>query len=109
MSGTVTSALDGRPLPAGRITVAGTGIQTTSGANGGYALKVPSLQDTLVFDYIGFSERRVPIDGRSTVNVSMQPTAITMQEVVVTGYGQQHATRSFEARSYTMSERIVTP
>ena len=108
VSGTVTSALDSRPLPAGRITVAGTDVQTTSGANGGYALKVPSLQDTLVFNYIGFHELRVAIAGRSIVNVAMHPTAITMQEVVVTGYGQQQQ-KDVTGSIATLDSATVTP
>src|SRR5690606_29896114 len=38
---------------------------------------------------IGFAEQRVPMEGRSTINVSLETEAIALQEIVAIGYGTQ--------------------
>src|SRR6266545_4696425 len=89
VSGTVTSALDARPLPGARVVIKGTSIHTITGPTGQYAVEAPSATDTLVFTMIGFTPVEAGVAGRSVVNVVMQAAAIMMQEVVVTGYGTQ--------------------
>src|SRR6266511_3315513 len=89
VSGTVTSRLDGSPLPGARVTVKSSNVATLTGTNGRFALNAPNPTDTLVVSFIGFSQKEVPIEGRSVVNVAMEQSPIVMQEVVVTGYGTQ--------------------
>ena len=89
VSGTVTSADDGRPLPGARVFVKGTSIGTLTGANGRYTLNARTPDDTLVVSLIGYRPFEVAIGGRTVVNVSMEAAAIMMQDVVVTGYGVQ--------------------
>jgi len=89
VNGTVTSSVDGRPLPGARVTVKNSNIVTLTGTNGRYSLNAPNASDTVVVAFIGFAQREVPIDGRSIVNVVMEQSPILMQEVVVTGYGTQ--------------------
>lgn len=89
VSGLVTSAEDGRPLPGVAVTVEGTDIGMITASNGRYLLRVPDGNGTLVFSSIGFAEQRVPIEGRSTINVSLETEAIALQEIVAIGYGTQ--------------------
>ncbi|HLR32073.1 MAG TPA: carboxypeptidase-like regulatory domain-containing protein, partial [Fodinibius sp.] len=76
-------------LPGVNVIIKGTTTGTTTDAEGGFSLNVPSLQDTLVFSYVGYQTREVPIDGREQIEVSLQPQAITGEEMVVVGYGTQ--------------------
>src|SRR5438046_2095862 len=89
VTGTVTSAVDSSLLPAVRVSVKGTTTATLSATNGRYSITVPSPNDTLVFTIIGFRANQVPIGGRTVVNVVLEGAAVSMQEVVVTGYGTQ--------------------
>lgn len=89
VSGVVMSSADGSPLSGARVVVKGTSVGTLTGTNGRYVIAAPSPGDTLVVSYIGFRAQEVGIAGRSAVNVSMEPLAILMDEVVVTGYGTQ--------------------
>jgi len=89
VSGTVTSADDGQPLPGVNVIVKGTTTGTSTGSNGEYELNVPSLQDTLVFSFVGYQKQTVPIDGRTTIDVAMRMQTIGGEEIVVVGYGQQ--------------------
>jgi TonB-linked SusC/RagA family outer membrane protein len=87
VSGRVTSAEDGQPLPGVNIVVKGTAIGTATDLDGRYSLAVPSPNDTLVFSFVGFESASIPVAGRSVIDVQLQPAVITGEEVVVVGYG----------------------
>lgn len=85
VTGTVTDAGTGEPLPGVNVVVKGTTTGTSTDSEGNYELNAPSLQDTLVFSFIGYQTQEVPINGRTEVNVALQPQAILGDEIVVTG------------------------
>ncbi len=87
ITGTVT-AEDG-PLPGVNVLVKGTAIGTVADFDGNYSIDVPASGTALVFSYLGYAKQEVPIDGRSTINVTMQEDAQALSEVVVVGYGTQ--------------------
>jgi len=89
ISGKVTDGTTGQPLPGVNITVEGTLIGTATDNEGNYTLSVPSLDETLVFSFIGYQTREIPIDGRTVINVDLQPIAITGEDILVIGYGTQ--------------------
>src|SRR5699024_3484471 len=89
IEGQVLDQPTGETLPGVNVIIKGTTTGTTTDAEGGFSLNVPSLQDTLVFSYVGYQTREVPIDGREQIEVSLQPQAITGEEMVVVGYGTQ--------------------
>ena len=89
VSGTVRDDSTGSPLPGVNIKVKGTTTGTTTNGSGHYSLNVPSLQDTLIFSYIGYKTRTVPINGRTTINLSLKSQTIAGQQMVVVGYGKQ--------------------
>lgn len=88
-TGTVTDAQTGEPLIGVNILVVGTSTGTATDADGHYSLTVSSLQDKLRFSYIGYKTKTVPINGRTTINVAMEPTVMTGEELVVIGFGTQ--------------------
>lgn len=87
VSGTVTDSQTGNPLIGVNILVKGTSLGGTTDTKGHYSLSVPSLQDTLVFSYIGYKKKPVPIDGRTTINVTMVSQLVKGQQMVVTAFG----------------------
>ncbi len=89
VTGRVTDASSGEALPGVNVVVKGTTVGTATDSRGNYQLTAPSLQDTLVFSFIGYQTEEVPIDGRTVINVSLRSQALTGEEVVVTGYGTQ--------------------
>lgn len=54
VSGTVTDAESGETLSGVNVIVKGTTSGTLTDSEGSYELLVPSLQDTLVFSFIGY-------------------------------------------------------
>src|SRR5699024_1822586 len=76
ITGTVTDAQSGETLPGVNILVKGTSTGASTHAGGSYAVTDPSLQDTLVFTYIGYQRQEVPVNGRMEIDVGLQPQAI---------------------------------
>jgi TonB-linked SusC/RagA family outer membrane protein len=89
VSGNVTSAEDGQPLPGVSVLVKGTAIGTATDANGSYTLRLPSNSNVLVFSFVGMTSQEIETTGKSTVDVSMEQDATQLSEVVVVGYGTQ--------------------
>ncbi len=80
---------NGTPLPGVNVLVKGTGIGTSTDANGNFKLNVPDTRNVLVFSYIGYVTQEENITGRSTVNVSLVVDTKSLDEVVAIGYGEQ--------------------
>lgn len=89
ISGKVTAKSDGSPLPGVNILIKGTTNGTATNPDGNYTLNVSSLQDTLVFSYIGYNPQTVPINGRSTIDIVLVSKTYGGQALVVVGYGTQ--------------------
>ena len=85
VSGKVTSET-GDPMPGLTITVKGTTNGAATNIDGSFSLPVPNANSVLVFSFIGYETQEVPVNNRTTVNVTMQPDAKALEEVVVTGY-----------------------
>jgi TonB-linked SusC/RagA family outer membrane protein len=89
VSGRVTDLSDGSGIPGVNIVVKGTNNGTTTDATGGYTLSVADGNSTLIFSFIGYSTKEVPLNGLTSVDVSLEADITTLQEVVVVGYGSQ--------------------
>ncbi len=88
ISGVVTDAADQSAIPAVSIVVKGTTTGTQTDANGRYSINAPS-NSTLVFTYIGYTTREVPVTNQATLNIALQSEAQNLEQVVVVGYGTQ--------------------
>lgn len=89
VSGVVTDSDSGESLPGVNILLKGTTRGTTTDLEGSYQISNISPSDTLVFNYIGYGNVEVPINGRSAIDVQLSPETIVGDELVVVGYGQQ--------------------
>ncbi|MFO7621057.1 MAG: SusC/RagA family TonB-linked outer membrane protein, partial [Bacteroidales bacterium] len=88
VTGTVSSETDD-PLAGATVQVEGTALGTITDINGRYTIDVPSRDAALLFSFVGYVIQRVPVEGRTTINVSLIPTVESLSEVVVVGYGTQ--------------------
>lgn len=89
ITGTVTDGSNGDPIPGASIFVKGTTVGTVSIGNGSYSLVVPENADVLVFSFVGMETQEVAIAGRSQIDVRLVASSISVDEVVVVGYGTQ--------------------
>ncbi|MFO7922649.1 MAG: SusC/RagA family TonB-linked outer membrane protein [Bacteroidales bacterium] len=85
VTGQVTSSEDGLGIPGASVVVQGTTIGTVTDFDGNYSLQVPSLDEVLVFSFVGLQTREIPIDGRTEIDVELMPDLLRVEEVVITG------------------------
>ena len=75
-------------MPGATVVVKGSTTGTTADFDGNYSI-VAASDATLVFSYIGYKRTEVLIEGKSTINVSLEEDSALLDEVVVVGYGTQ--------------------
>lgn len=78
----------GDPLPGVNIVVVGTTQGTVSDLDGKFTLEAP-VNGALTFNFIGFKAQTLNIGGQRVFNVTLFPSDVSLDEVVVVGYGVQ--------------------
>ena len=86
ITGTLTSAEDGSPIPGVQIVVVGTTIGAISDVDGNYSIDVPESATTLQFSFVGLTTQAIDISGRSVIDVVMEEDLQALGEIIVTGY-----------------------
>ncbi|MGX5817765.1 SusC/RagA family TonB-linked outer membrane protein [Chitinophaga lutea] len=86
VKGKVTDAKDQAALPGVTVRVVGTTTGTQTGTDGAYSIQLPAGATKLEFSYIGYETFVAPIQG-GTLNVVLQLSAKSLEDVVVVGYG----------------------
>lgn len=94
VSGIVSSADDGGPLPGVNVVIKGTTNGGVTDVDGKYSVMVPQGSGVLVFTFIGFETQEVEIGMRSTVDVQMNTDVQQLSEVIVTALGIEKEERS---------------
>lgn len=87
VSGKVTSAEEGSPLPGVNVVIKGTSIGTVTDSEGSYKLTVTGNDQSLVFSFIGLLTKEIPIGDQTVVNVQLTLDVRQLSEVVVTAQG----------------------
>ncbi|WP_210463866.1 SusC/RagA family TonB-linked outer membrane protein [Rufibacter roseolus] len=108
VSGTVTSADDGTPLPGVSVVVKGTQVGTSTGVTGTYSLTVPDQNATLVFSFIGYKALERAVSGATTINVALVSDATQLTEVVVTALGVERSRNSLPYAATQLEGNTVT-
>ncbi|MDA9554818.1 TonB-dependent receptor [Pelobium sp.] len=96
----------GATLPGVSIRVKGATGGTQTNASGIYTLSVPSAQSVLIFSYLGYTTQEIPVNGKTTLDVTLKEDSKSLQEVVVIGYGTQKVTKVSGAISTIKSSDI---
>jgi Ca-activated chloride channel homolog len=86
ISGIVSSADDGSPIPGVTIAIKGTKVGTQTDALGHYSIVVPAGSEKLIFSFVGFVTKEVKIGTKDTINVKLASDSKALDEVVVVGY-----------------------
>ncbi len=84
VSGTVSDASG--PLPGASVLEKGTTNGTQTDFDGNYTLEVEAGA-VLVVSYIGYKSQEAAVNGRSTINFTLEEDAQALEEVVIIGYG----------------------
>lgn len=87
-SGTVVDN-ENNPLIGATVTVKGTKIIAITDMDGHFYIDVPNKNSVLVFNYLGFKPQEVKVGSDINFNIQLKEDAVSADEVVVVGYGNQ--------------------
>lgn len=87
VTGIVTDAETGESIPGVTIVDKETSKGTSTDANGQYKIDMTKGVGTLLYSFIGFEGQQQNVRAGSTMNVSLKPSDVKLEEVIVTGYG----------------------
>ncbi|MDH5412524.1 MAG: SusC/RagA family TonB-linked outer membrane protein, partial [Flavobacteriaceae bacterium] len=105
VTGTVSDET-GEPLPGASVVVKGTTQGVTTDFDGNFAIQAPS-NGTLIFSFIGYTTEEIPIDNKTTINISLEASISQLDEVVVVGFGTQKRENVTGATSFVKLEELI--
>ncbi len=85
ITGQVTDAEDGTPIPGVNISVKGTTTGTITDFDGKYKISARS-EDFLLFSYIGYDTQEIAVGNNTNISIQLNP-GVGLEEVIVIGYG----------------------
>jgi TonB-linked SusC/RagA family outer membrane protein len=111
VSGVVTAASDGLPLPGvSIIDDNNSSVGTVTDFDGNYTITIENPDTNLKFTYVGFKTLVEGINNRTTISVALEDDVASLDEVVVVGYGtQKRATISGAVASVEGDELVKSP
>jgi TonB-linked SusC/RagA family outer membrane protein len=105
ISGTVTDE-SGSALPGATVQVKGTSQGVLTDLSGKYSVDVTNANVTLVFSFVGYATKEMPVAGQTNVNVILSSDVRGLEEVVVVGYGTQKKLNLTAAVDQVTSETL---
>jgi TonB-linked SusC/RagA family outer membrane protein len=93
VSGKVTDAGDGLPLPGVAVSIKESSKATQTNIDGSYKISVPE-NAVLVFSFVGMQPVEKPVGNLTVLNVAMAEDAKALSEVVVTALGIERDKRT---------------
>ena len=84
-TGRVTGSADKAGIPGVNVTVKGTTRGVVTNSTGDFSITVPN-DAVLVFSFIGYKSQEISVGAQTTLDVSLDDDATSLNEVVVTGY-----------------------
>lgn len=94
ITGTITSNEDKNPIPGVTIRLKGAQGGTQTDASGKFSLRVPASVTSLQISSLGFVAREISVGNSNVLNITLEPDANSLSEVVVTSFGVQRDKRT---------------
>jgi TonB-dependent starch-binding outer membrane protein SusC len=89
VTGSVTDAATGEPMPGVNVVIEGTTTGVTTDVNGKFTIGISKPNSVLLFSFIGYNNEKIALSGQNTVEVKLISEIKKLEEVVVVGYGTQ--------------------
>ncbi len=107
ITGSVKAGDTGETLPAATVAVKGATRGEITDMNGGFRIEVQPGDAILVFSFVGYDPQEIIIGAQTVINVILQATQRTFDEVVVIGYGTVRKSDLTGAVSSVKSKDLV--
>jgi TonB-linked SusC/RagA family outer membrane protein len=97
----------GTPLAGVSVSAKGARIGTTTNSSGDFSLNVTTKVKALIFTSIGFEANEVPLsENDNTLSVQMQVAVTESENVIVTGYTRERASKYAGSAAKVSAEKI---
>jgi len=101
----IVSDNSGIPLPGVTVIKKGTKIGTSTDFGGNFNLTA-NTGEIIVFSYVGFKTKEVEIGDSNTYNIFLEEENMSLDEIVVVGYGTQKKSDIISSVTSVKSETI---
>lgn len=101
VTGRITDAATSDPIVGASVLAKGTTAGVLTDQAGTFSLRVPERAEAIVVSFIGYERQTIPLAGRTTINIALQPADLELEEVVVTAVG---ISRDKKALGYAVQE-----
>ncbi len=116
IKGKVISSEDNLPIPGASITVKGTTLGTLTDSGGNFILSIPEAANrSLIANFIGMESKEFTAREDLPVQISLSPSVLALNEVVVIGYGSKKSAKNgvtgavSTIRPVNFNQTIYTP
>ena len=109
VSGTVVSDETGEALPDATVVIEGTFIGAVTDRDGAYSIDLRSLEDILVFSFVGFGTKRLTLSpGVTTLDVRLEPSVVGLEGISVVGEEPRTFARNVVAEPMLLQQSNIT-
>ncbi|REG91424.1 SusC/RagA family TonB-linked outer membrane protein [Algoriphagus antarcticus] len=108
VKGKVIAQEDGEPLPGASILIQGTSTGTVTDIDGYYSIDVPNADAVLVFSFIGFNSKSLPVGSATTLDVVLATSASDLDEFIVTAFGISQEKKSLGYAAQSIDSEAIT-
>lgn len=98
---------DGQSLPGATVLVKGSTTGVITDLNGHYTISAKS-GDVLTFSFVGCKTKEIAVGNQTVINVELEATAESLDEVVIIGYGEQKKVTVTGAVSSVRSDELLS-
>ncbi|OHX63826.1 SusC/RagA family TonB-linked outer membrane protein [Flammeovirga pacifica] len=107
ISGVIRAGDDKQPLPSATVLIKGTTYGAVTDMDGNFTIEADK-GDVLVFSYTGYLAKEITLTTQSKLDVSLDPDATQLEEVVLVGYTQIKKTQMTGSTSKVNTENLET-
>ncbi len=98
---------ENQPLPGVTVVVRGTTQGTVTNLDGEFVLTGVTPETVLSVSFVGMLTQQITVGGQSSINLTMKPDAVGLEEVVVVGYGTQSKATLTGAVTQVKGEEVM--
>jgi len=110
VKGKVTDEKTGAPIVGVSVVVKGKAVGTQTDIDGMFSIGLNSSGDVLVLTVVGYEAKEYKPDGQALVDITLNPSAAVLSDVVVVGYGtRSRKSLTTSVSSISAKEVVATP
>lgn len=108
ITGKVTASENNQPLERAVIQEKGTSNNVLTDNAGNYSIALQQTNATLVISFVGYATKEISVAGQQVINITLDASGSTLNEVVVTALGIKREVRTLGYASQEVTSEQLT-